>query len=51
MASATYYDRDDDDDVILMIIKFHEVYLCAESTAVGPITEELKLHTKYLNMI
>ena len=41
MASATYDDDDDDDDldVILMMMQFNKVYLRAESTAVGPITE------------
>jgi len=41
MAYTTDGDDDDDDvhDVILMIIQFNKVYLCAESTTVGQITE------------
>lgn len=40
MASATDDNNDDgDDDAILMIIQFSKVYLFAESTALGPITE------------
>jgi hypothetical protein len=38
MTSATDDDGYDDDEVILMIIKFSEVYLRSESAAVGPIT-------------
>ena len=48
MVSATDDDDDDDDnddDIILIIIQFNKVYLRAESTAVGPITETA--HTTY----